>query len=189
MAPALISRSRTFTSLADAWRQRADDCMPAGEVVVNGRFYLGEPHGMQRYLALAMDNIDRDPMAFINASIYRALRLFIVRGGDDVSTTQQFKWGSVVYAAGTALSVGYLALFLAGATVAYRRRSPLLVLLVPIVYVPITICFVLTNMRYTVTIQPLMFAFVALAVAAALKLEGPPADAATVSGRAGSTAP
>jgi hypothetical protein len=35
----------------------------------------------------------------------------------------------------------------------------------------LTICFVLTNMRYTVTVQPLMFVFVAVAIAAALKLE------------------
>jgi len=39
--------------------------------------------------------------------------------------------------------------------------------------VPLTICFVLTNMRYTITVQPLMFVFVAIAVAAALKLGGP----------------
>ena len=51
----------------------------------------------------------------------------------------------------------YLLVFLAGAWIAWRRRSALLWLLVPIVYVPLTICFVLTNMRYTVTMQPLMF--------------------------------
>jgi ribonuclease PH len=49
--------------------------------------------------------------------------------------------------------------------VAFRQRSALLPLLVPIAYVPATICFVLTNQRYTVTMQPLMFAFVALALA------------------------
>ncbi len=37
---------------------------------------------------------------------------------------------------------------------------------------PLTICFVLTNMRYTITVQPLMFVFVALTVAAAVKLDG-----------------
>jgi hypothetical protein len=42
--------------------------------------------------------------------------------------------------------------------------------LVPIVYVPLTICFVLTNMRYSVTVQPLMFVFVAVAGMAVLRL-------------------
>ena len=45
--------------------------------------------------------------------------------------------------------------------------------LIPIAYVPLTICFVLTNMRYTITVQPLMFVFVAIAVAAALKIARP----------------
>jgi len=37
--------------------------------------------------------------------------------------------------------------------------------------VPLTICFVLTNMRYTVTVQPLMFIFVSVALLAALRLD------------------
>ena len=55
--------------------------------------------------------------------------------------------------------------------IAYRRHRKLLLFLVPIVYVPLSICFVLTNMRYTVTVQPLMFAFVAVAILAALGLD------------------
>ena len=39
-----------------------------------------------------------------------------------------------------------------------------------------TICFVLTNMRYTITVQPLMFVFVAITVAAVLRLGGPVRD-------------
>jgi hypothetical protein len=46
-------------------------------------------------------------------------------------------------------------------------------LLIPIAYVPLTICFVLTNMRYTVTMQPLMFVFVALAILTGLGLDRP----------------
>jgi hypothetical protein len=49
---------------------------------------------------------------------------------------------------------------------AWRRRSPLLPLAVPIFYVPLTIAVVLTNQRYTVTMQPLMFAFVAFGAVA-----------------------
>lgn len=167
MAPAMLTRTRTFTSLNEQHGQ----CLPAAEAWFNSPFYLSEPHGMQRYMALALDNIRRDPAGFVRASLYRAIRLFIVRGTDDVATAQQFRGSSIVYLLGTALSLAYFAVFCAGVVVAYRRHLPLRVLLVPIVYVPVTICFVLTNMRYTVTVQPLMFAFVATAIAAALQLE------------------
>ena len=170
LAPALLSRTRTFTSLT---ARGGSGCPAVADVAFNAPFYLGEPHGMQRYMALAFDNIERDPAAFVRASLYRAVRLFVVRGSGDLSTTQQFRWSSLVYAAGTALSIAYLGLFAAGVIVAHRRYRPLLLLLVPIVYVPVTICFVLTNMRYTVTVQPLMFAFVAAAVAGALRLDEP----------------
>ena len=71
------------------------------------------------------------------------------------------------------LSATYFLVFAAGAIIAIKRRSAVLYLLVPIVYVPLTICFVLTNMRYTITMQPLMFVFVAIAVMAALGLGSP----------------
>ncbi len=174
MAPALLARNRTFTSLTyPPRRARPGECEPAADITFNGPFYLGEPHMMQRYMALAFDNINRDRSAFIRASLYRMIRLFVVRGTDDVNTSQQFRWSSVVYGVGTLLSLGYLAVFLGGVLIAYRRRSALLLFLVPIVYVPVTIGFVLTNMRYTVTVQPLMFAFVAMAIAAALRLDAP----------------
>ena len=126
---------------------------------------------MRRYMALAMDNIGRDPLAFAAASAYRMARLFIIRGSDDVHTAQQFSGGRLAYAAGTMLSAAYFFAFVAGAVIAWRRRSAAVYLLVPIVYVPVTICFVLTNMRYTITMQPLMFVFVAVAVSAALELD------------------
>ena len=126
---------------------------------------------MNRYMALAFDNIERDPLGFAAASLYRFGRLFIVRGSEDRSTTQQFNRSTIVYAIATLLSAAYVAIFLYGIVVAWRQRSALLIFLIPIVYVPVTICFVLTNMRYTVTVQPLMFAFVAVAVVAALQLD------------------
>lgn len=143
-------------------------CLPVGEVRVNDVFYRREPHEMRRYVALALDNISRDPLAFAAASAYRAVRLFVVRGVDDRLTAQQFSGSQLVYLAGFVLSVSYLLLFLAGVAIAWRRRQALvLLLLLPIAYVPLTICFVLTNMRYTITVQPLMFTFVALAILAA----------------------
>jgi hypothetical protein len=169
IAPAVASRSRTFTSFA--FPPRPGVCAPAGDVVFNGPFYLAETHMMQRYFALAADNISRDPGAFVLASLYRAVRLFVVRGTEDVATAQQFRASRLIYGVGTALSIAYLAAFIAGAVIAYRRHLKLLLFLVPILYVPLSICFVLTNMRYTVTVQPLMFAFVAVVILSALGLD------------------
>jgi hypothetical protein len=174
MAPELLSRTRTFTSLPyPPRRSLPGECVPASEVTLNQPFYLGEPHMMQRFMALAMDNIRRDPGAFAAASLYRFVRMFVVRGTSDLSTAQQFSGSHLVYAVGTVLSIAYLGVFFAGVAIAWRRRSALVLFLIPIVYVPLTICFVLTNMRYTVTVQPLMFAFVAVAIAAALRVDAP----------------
>ena len=170
MASTLVASRRTFTSLITP-PSAASACLPAVEVRANARFNWREPHMMNRYMALAADNIRRDPGGFMLASLYRMVRLFIVYGTDDRATSQQFRGSNLVYAVGFAASVGYLAVFLAGVWVAARRRSALLLFLIPIVYVPVTICFVLTNMRYTVTVQPLMFTFVALAAIAALGLD------------------
>lgn len=170
LAPVLISQSRTFTSIVyPPRRPLPGECVPASDITINSPFNWIEPHMMQRYMALALDNIGRDPGAFIKASLYRMVRLFVVRGTDDLATAQQFRWSRVVYGVGTVLSLVYLAIFLAGAYLAWRQRSALLLMLVPIVYVPVTICFVLTNMRYSVTVQPLMFVFVAVAMVAALE--------------------
>ena len=61
-----------------------------------------------------------------------------------------------------------MCLLLAGIAIAVRQHRKLLVLLTPVLYVPATIMWVLTNMRYTVTVQPLVFAFIALAVLTAV---------------------
>ena len=122
---------------------------------MNDVFYRRELHLMRRYTALAFDNIRREPVAFAAAAAYRVLRLFVVRPAGDLATTYQFAWGRVVYSSALVLSLECFLLFLAGVVVAWRRRSALLPLLVPIAYVPATICFVLTNQRYTVTVQPL----------------------------------
>jgi hypothetical protein len=172
LAGSLVSRWRTFTSMAHPPRNPGrGECLIADALRINNVFYRFEPHMMQRYFALAMDNITRAPGAFAAASAYRAIRLFIIRGSDDVATTQQYSFGGVAYRAGTILSAGYFAVFLAGAAIAWRQRSPLRWLLVPIAYVPLTICFVLTNMRYTITMQPLMFVFVSMAVMKAFGLD------------------
>jgi hypothetical protein len=103
------------------------------------------------------------------------IRLFIVRSGTaDGDTAYQYAGSRLVFNAGFLLSSAYFAIFLFGVFIAWRRRSPWLYALIPIAYVPLTICFVLTNMRYTITVQPLMFVFVAIALAAVLRLENEP---------------
>jgi hypothetical protein len=186
LSGALISHSTTFSSLRFKRSPSPDGCELIEHIRVNDQFYRREPHQMQRYMALALDNIRRDPWAFAVASAYRMVRLFIIRGSADAATAQQFSASRVAYAAGTVLSAAYFVVFLAGAWLAWRRRSALLWMLAPIAYVPLTICFVLTNMRYTVTMQPLMFVFVALAVVTVLRLESPAdGDRARFAGRAG----
>lgn len=137
-----------------------------GRIAINGVFYRRELHEMRRYAALARDNITRAPMAFAAAAAYRSIRLFVVRPSGEASITYRFAGGRAIYAIALVLSLAYLLAFLAGVLLAWRRRSPLLPLAVPILYVPLTIAPVLTNQRYTVTVQPLMFAFVAFAIVA-----------------------
>jgi hypothetical protein len=170
-----IAGKMLYARAPSAWLQDpAGNAAPDGacgsldEVAVNEVFYRKEPHLMRRYTALALDNIRREPAAFAAASLYRMARLFIVQGSPDRQTAQQFSGSSLIYGAAFVASLAYLAAFAAGAIIAWRRRSPARVLLLPIAYVPVTICFVLTNMRYTVTVQPLMFVFVAIALGAAI---------------------
>jgi hypothetical protein len=160
-----MARSALMTTRRRGLEPPATGPACIGGVKLNDVFYRRELHMMRRYAALAMDNIRREPLAFAVASAYRAVRLFIIRPSSEESgATYRFSGATAVYAGGLVLSTVYLLMFLAGVGAAWRQRSALLMLLVPIVYIPATICFVLTNQRYTVTIQPLMFAFVALAV-------------------------
>ena len=139
------------------------DCL-VGRVGVNRIFYRRELHTMRRYAALAFDNISRQPIAFAAAAAYRTVRLFVVRPSGATSVTYKFSGAQLIYAGAMLVSLIYLLAFLAGVWAAWVRRSALLPLAVPIVYVPLTIAFVLTNQRYTVTVQPLMFAFVSFAI-------------------------
>ena len=139
-------------------------CGGIGIEGINNVFYREEPHLMRRYTALALDNIRREPIAFAAASAYRMIRVFLIYGRDDANTTQQFAASRVIYAAGSVLSFVYFSLFVAGAWIAWRRRTPVLWLLIPVLYVPLTICFMLTNMRYSITAQPYVLTFVAVAV-------------------------
>jgi hypothetical protein len=139
-------------------------CARIEEVRVNDVFYREQPQAMRRYSALAFDNIRREPLAFLEASLYRTYRVFVVVGSADKWTNQQFSGAAAVYAAATAASLTFLGLFIAGVVILWRRGSDILLPLLLILYVPATIAPLLTNMRYSVTVQPLMFVFVASAL-------------------------
>jgi hypothetical protein len=149
-----------------------EQCAQLESVDVNTVFYRLEPHLMRRYLALAMDNIERTPGAFAVATAYRALRLFVIRGSDDRHTSQQFGRSRYVYALGTALSSVYVVLFVVGLAIAWHRNDAVGLPLLLILYVPVTIAPMLTNMRYIVTMQPLMFMFTAVALTTILEHVG-----------------
>jgi len=102
------------------------------------------------------------------ASAARAVRVFIIAGSEDVRTAYQFTGAGRVYAIGRAASLFFFALLIAGVWLARARGFGLFLLLMPIVYVPLTICFMLINARYSMTMQPFMFAFVAVSIVTAL---------------------
>jgi hypothetical protein len=171
MAALLVSRSRPFALLGTgdaAVNASQDPCLSIGEVGANRVPYRRLPHEMRRFTALALDNIRHDPEGFIKASAHRALRVFVIEGSSDTRTAYQFKRAGIIYAIGRAASMVYLALFISGLAIAIGRRLPIALLLMPIVFVPLTICFMLINARYSMTTQPFMFAFVAIALVTAM---------------------
>jgi hypothetical protein len=170
MVALLIARSRPFgqLDLPDASLNSSQDpCLSIPEVGVNQAPYRRQPHEMRRFTALAFDNIRDAPWAFTTASLRRALRVFIIAGSDDVRTAYQFNRAGLMYAVGRGASVIYLVLSVAGLVIARVRRLPIALLLTPIAFVPITICVMLINARYSMTTQPFMFALVAIALVSA----------------------
>ena len=127
---------------------------------------------MQRYLALALDNIRRTPLAYLYSVGYRALRVFIIEGDDDRMTTQQFSGSHSVYTLGTVVSSGLFVLLSVGLWTAWRRGCAVVLPALLIAYVPATLAFVLTNMRYSITVQPFVFMFVAAAIVNVLEVVG-----------------
>jgi hypothetical protein len=145
-----------------------------GDIAVNQVFYRREPHMMQRYSALAFDNIRRDPAGFVAASAYRMVRLFVIEGTSDMSTAQQFANSGRIYAAATAFSIVFALLFVFGVVTAWRPGPQAILALLLIAYIPATLAPVLTNMRYTVTVQPLMLVFTASGLMTMFRRRGGP---------------
>jgi hypothetical protein len=143
------------------------DCVAIEQVDVNTVFYRGDPQAMRRYFALALDNIRRDPGAFLRSAAFRAARVFLIEGSTDPHTNFQFAGSGRIYQVANALTVVFLALFLVGIPAAARRGASIVLPLVLIAYIPVTLAVVLTNMRYSITVEPLMFVFVAAALVTA----------------------
>jgi hypothetical protein len=139
-------------------------CIDADSIGINTDFYRAEPQRNARYTALALDNIAREPAEFALATLFRIGRLFVVWGSRDAATMQQFRSGRIVTGLATVASIAFVALFLSGGVLTWRRGDPVGLPLLLVVYVPATIAPMLTNMRYTVTVQPIMFVFVAAAL-------------------------
>jgi hypothetical protein len=67
----------------------------------------------------------------------------------------------------------------------WRRGADIWLPLLLILYVPATIAPLLTNMRYSVTVQPLMFVFVAAALSSLVPRPTPAASPSGTPDRAG----
>jgi len=134
---------------------------------INRVFYRRDLDRQARYLALAADNIRRDPAAFVGAYFHRMYRLFVIKGSSDRLQAVQFRGSAVIYPLLTTASIAYAALFAAGVIVAWRRRLDLVIAGVTIAYVPLTVCWFFSEMRYTLTVQPFEFLFMAAAIVAA----------------------
>lgn len=173
ISEAVMSARRRFAQPYPAPRVPLEtQCLGPGGLWLNQPFYRVLPHEMNRYVALSMDNIRRDPTAYAWSVLYRAGRLFIVQGSEDRQTTQQFDRSRVVYLLATVVSGVIFTFFVAGIWLAWRRGYALWLPLALILYVPATIAFVLTNMRYTITVQPLVLTFAAVAVVELLSRVG-----------------
>jgi Dolichyl-phosphate-mannose-protein mannosyltransferase len=152
---------------------KLDPCLQSVEIAVNQVFYRREPQMMRRYTALALDNVRRDPLGFLTASAYRSVRMFVIQGASDWRTAAQFARSRAIYAAATAASAMFLTICAAGIVIAWRRGEAIGLPLLLIASIPISLAPVLINMRYTVTIQPLMFVFAATALTRS-SAESPP---------------
>jgi len=169
LAAALIHATVPFSWLRHerSATERAGSCEPLEHVAVNAPYYRQQLDAMRRYQALAVDNIRREPRAYLAGVAYRAVRVFFIEGSDDLHTAQQFSGSGRVYGAAKAASIALIVLCVTGIWAARRRGAAVALPLLIIAYIPATLAFVLTNMRYSLTVQPFMFMFVAAALVTA----------------------
>lgn len=167
LAAQLAFATRPIGDFASGATPSVPPCRGLLDVAVNGVFYRHGVDDMRRHSALALDNIRQHPAAFLAAAAYRAARVFIIVGSPDNDEARQFAGSARLYRLGTIVSVVVVVLFVAGIVVLLRRREFPWLLLLPPIYVSATIAPFFTNMRYTITVQPFIFVFVAVALVAA----------------------
>ena len=115
-------------------------------------------------------SIRHDPGAFLAAAVRHAARVFIIVGHSESDEARQFSGSGVVYALGTVLSVTALGLFVIGLLICWSRRQMPWPMVLPPAYVSATIAPFLTEARYTITVQPFMYALIAVTLVAAYDL-------------------
>jgi hypothetical protein len=169
LAGALVHATIPFSWLRHerSATERSGSCELLDDVAVNAPYYRQQLDAMRRYQALALDNMRREPRAYLAGVAYRAVRVFFIEGSDDLHTAQQFSGSGRVYGVANAASIALIALCVAGIWAARRRSAAVALPLLIIAYIPATLAFVLTNMRYSITVQPFMFMFVAAALVSA----------------------
>ncbi len=133
---------------------------------IDAVFYRAQPQSQDRYTRLAVDNIRRTPIAYAVATLRRMIGIFVTVGSESSDAAHQFAGSRLLYAAGTAVSLSVFVLFLSGIVVGWRRGGDIVPLVAAVLYVPITIAPFLTNARYSLSGQPFVFAFVAIALVA-----------------------
>jgi len=101
-------------------------------------------------------------MAFAAASASGWAPLRLTPSGPR-STIYRFREAVSVYAPPWSCRRSISVFVLGFAIASAERRAPAL-LVAPVLYIPVTLCYVLTNMRYVGTVQPFVFAFIAVAI-------------------------
>ena len=129
-------------------------------------FYRAQPQSQDRYTRLALDDIRRTPIAYATSTLRRMIGIFVTVGSESSDAAHQFAGSRLLYAAGTAVSLTVFVLFVSGILVGWRRGGDIVPLVAAVLYVPITISPFLTNARYSLSGQPFVFAFVAIALVA-----------------------
>jgi len=172
LAEKLAYAHRTFSSLRPQAAPESVACLQFEDLRRDDPFYRREPDQMRRYSALAMDNIRRHPMAFAAATAFRMGRVFVVTPSGDRSTVYRFLGSRFVYAAAAVMSTVYLGSFVLGLGIAVRQRRAPVLIVAPVLYIPVTLGYVLTNMRYIGTVQPFVFTFIAVAIVALIGRAG-----------------
>jgi len=135
---------------------------------IDSVFYRAQPQSQDRYARLALDDIRRAPIGYALATARRMIGIFVTIGSESRDAAHQFEGSRALYLAGAVLSVTVFALFVSGlAVAAFRYGAAIVPLAAAVLYVPVTIAPFLTNARYSLSGQPFVFAFVAIAIVAA----------------------